>query len=67
MTFNISQVEKEKNMEDGLLEEFSDEVRDTLFDIAEDLLKTENFKIRVDPGSKKGKPIHCSTTTDIWI
>lgn len=53
-------------MEENSLEEFSDEVREALFDIAEDLLKTDNYKIRVEAGSKKGEPVYC-TVSDSWI
>lgn len=41
-------------MEESSLEDFSDEIREALSEIAENMLKTEEFNIRVDPGSKKG-------------
>lgn len=44
-------------MEDGLLEELSDEVREALFKVIVDLLKTENYKIQTEAGSKKGRRI----------
>lgn len=44
-------------MEGGLMEILCDIIRDALFEVVENLLKTENFKIRIEPGSKKGKQI----------
>lgn len=41
-------------MEDNLVDEFCPEIREALFDVAESLLNTQSFKIRVDHGSKKG-------------
>lgn len=44
-------------MEGGLREEFGEEhrvVRVALFEVVENLLKTDNFKVRIEPGSKKG-------------
>lgn len=45
-------------MEGGLTNEFCEEHRIALFEVVEDLLKTDNFKVRIEPGSKKGKPIY---------
>lgn len=42
-------------MDGGLMEILCDVIRDALFEVVENLLKTENFKIRIEPGSKKGK------------
>lgn len=41
-------------MEGGLMDVLSDSIREALFDVIEDLLKTQNFKVNLDPGSKKG-------------
>lgn len=41
-------------MEENLIEEFRPEIRDALFDVAEEVLNTRDVKIHVDPGSKKG-------------
>lgn len=41
-------------MEGGLTREFPENIRKVLFDVVEDLLKTDNFKVRIEPGSKKG-------------
>ncbi|XP_055296755.1 uncharacterized protein LOC129565669 [Sitodiplosis mosellana] len=41
-------------MEGGLMEVLSDAIREALFEVIEDLLKTENFKVNIEPGSKKG-------------
>lgn len=41
-------------MGENSLDEFSDQIRETLCEIAENLLKTEDYKITVAPGSKKG-------------
>lgn len=41
-------------MEGGLREEFGEEHRVALFEVVESLLKTDNFKVRIEPGSKKG-------------
>lgn len=43
-----------QTMEGGLREEFGEEHRVALFDVVENLLKTDNFKVRIEPGSKKG-------------
>lgn len=42
-------------MEGGLMEKLSEAIREALFEVVGDLLKTENFKINLEPGSKKGK------------
>lgn len=43
-------------MGDNLIEEFCPEIREALFEVAENLLNTEHdlLKIQVDAGSKKG-------------
>lgn len=41
-------------MEDNLIDEFKPEIREALFDVAEDVLQTKDCKIRIEPGSKKG-------------
>lgn len=41
-------------MDGKLMEILCDIIRDALFEVVENLLKTENFKIRIEPGSKKG-------------
>lgn len=41
-------------MEDNLVDELCPEIREALFDVAESLLNTPSFKLRVDKGSKKG-------------
>lgn len=50
-------------MEENLIEEFKPEIREALFDVAENILQTRKVKIRVDPGSKKGK--YCCVVT-VW-
>lgn len=42
-------------MEGSLLEDLSDEAREALFEVVERELKTENYKITIEPGSKKGQ------------
>lgn len=34
--------------------EFGDEVKMALFEVVEDLLQTNTFKVRIEPGSRKG-------------
>lgn len=34
--------------------EFGDEVKKALFEVVEDLLQTDTFKVRIEPGSRKG-------------
>lgn len=41
-------------MEGGLMETLNEAIREGLFEVIGDLLKTENFKISLEPGSKKG-------------
>lgn len=41
-------------MDGGLRQELCEEHRLALFEVVEDLLKTDNFKVRIEPGSKKG-------------
>lgn len=41
-------------MEGGLMDVLSDGIREALFDVIGDLLKTQNFKVNLEPGSKKG-------------
>lgn len=41
-------------MEENLVDELSDEVHEALFQIAKSILKTDNFKVQSEPGSKKG-------------
>lgn len=36
------------------MEVLSDVIREALFKVIEDLLKTENFKVKIELGSKKG-------------
>lgn len=47
-------------MGDNLIDEFSPEIRDALFEVAENLLNTDRdlLKIQVDAGSKKGTITH---------
>lgn len=42
-------------MEGSLLEDLSDEAREALFEVVQNILKTENYKISVEAGSKKGQ------------
>lgn len=44
-------------MGDSILEDLSDEVREALFKVVEDILKTENYQIQTEAGSKKGRRI----------
>lgn len=44
-------------MEENLINEFKPEIRDALFDVAEDVLQTKECKIRIEPGSMKGKAL----------
>lgn len=41
-------------MAENLIEEFKPEIREALFDVAEEVLQTKECKIRIEPGSKKG-------------
>lgn len=41
-------------MDDNLIGEFKPEIREILFDVAENVLQTKNVKIHIDAGSKKG-------------
>lgn len=41
-------------MEGELLETFCDEIQETIFDVGKDLLKTENFKVNIEPLSVEG-------------
>lgn len=41
-------------MNGGLMELLTDSIREALFEVIEDLLKTDNFKVNIEPGSKKG-------------
>lgn len=41
-------------MTDNLIDEFKPEIREALFDVAEEVLQTKDCKIRIEPGSKKG-------------
>ena len=45
-------------MEDNLIDELCPEIRETLFDVAENILNTDQVKLRVNPGSKKGTIIN---------
>lgn len=51
-------------MAENLIEEFKPEIREALFDVAEEVLQTKECKIRIEPGSKKGNGfvvrLHCS-------
>lgn len=42
-------------MEGGLMNELCEDIRVVLFDIVGEILKTENFKIQIEAGSKQGK------------
>lgn len=42
-------------MGDNLEEELCEEHRTALYDLVRDLLKTDNFHVNIEPGSKKGK------------
>lgn len=37
-----------------MIDEFQPEIREILFNVAENVLQTKNVKIRIDAGSKKG-------------
>lgn len=41
-------------MEENLINELPDEIRVGIFDVARDLLKTDQVQVRVEPGAKKG-------------
>lgn len=41
-------------MDGGLMDVLNDVIRDALFEVIGDLLRTENFKVKIEPGSKKG-------------
>lgn len=45
-------------MGENLEEELCEEHRTALYDLVRDLLKTDNFHVSIEPGSKKGE--HCS-------
>lgn len=34
--------------------EFGDDVKKALFQVVEDILQTDTFKVRIEPGSRKG-------------
>lgn len=41
-------------MDGNSVEELNEIIRDALYEVIEDLLKTKDFKVNVQPGSKKG-------------
>lgn len=41
-------------MGENLMEEFQSEIRDALYDVAENILQTKPVKVWVDLGAKKG-------------
>lgn len=42
-------------MGENLKGELCEEHRTALYDLVRDLLKTDNFHVNIEPGSKKGK------------
>lgn len=56
-------------MGDSSIDDFSPEIREALFEVAENLLNTEHelIKIHVAAGSKKGIMIPLAVATSYWI
>lgn len=54
-------------MAENLIEEFRPEIREALFDVAEEVLQTKECKIRIEPGSKKGNNLSGSEELFIFL
>lgn len=44
-------------MGDNSIEEFPTVVRETLFDVAENVLQTKSVKVSIEAGSKRGETV----------